>query len=60
VLVTVFVSYATQPRPDAELEGLVYGVSPLPHEHDDYWYQKPIVWASAVAVGFVILNIIFW
>jgi len=35
-------------------------VVPLPVEHDDYWYQKPIVWAGAIAVLFVILNIIFW
>jgi len=60
VIVTVVVSYATKPRPVAELEGLVYGVVPLPVEHDDYWYQKPIVWAGAIAVLFVILNIIFW
>jgi SSS family solute:Na+ symporter len=50
----------TQPRPVAELEGLVYGASKIPEEHDDHWYQKPIIWASAVAVVFVVLNIIFW
>ena len=60
VIVTVIVSYATRPRPVAELEGLVYGVSPLPEEHDDHWYQKPIAWAGAVTVVFVILNVIFW
>jgi len=60
VIVTVGVSLATKPRPVAELEGLVYGVVPLPVEHDDHWYQKPIVWAAVIAVLFVILNIIFW
>jgi solute:Na+ symporter, SSS family len=60
VIVTVVVSYATEPKPIAELEGLVYGVVPLPEEHDDHWYQKPIVWAGVIAVLFVILNIIFW
>ncbi len=60
VLVTVIVSYATKPRPVAELEGLVYGISPLPKEHDDHWWQKPIIWASAVGIVFVALNIIFW
>ncbi len=60
VIVTVVVSYATKPRPLSELEGLVYGVVPLPVEHDDHWYQKPIVWAGVIAVLFVILNIIFW
>lgn len=60
VIVTVVVSYMTQPRPDKELEGLVYGASKLPEEHDDHWYQKPIVWATVIAVIFVGLNIIFW
>jgi SSS family solute:Na+ symporter len=60
VIVTVVVSLMTQPRPLAELEGLVYGASKIPEEKDEHWYQKPIVWASVVAVGFVVLNIIFW
>jgi SSS family solute:Na+ symporter len=60
VIVTVVVSLATQPRPEAELAGLVYGATRLPEEHDDHWYQKPIVWASMIAVIFVVLNVIFW
>src|SRR5271163_3037495 len=60
VLVTVVVSYMTKPRPVAELEGLVYGASVLPKEHDDHWYQRPIVWAGTVAVVFIFLNIAFW
>ncbi len=60
VIVTVVVSYMTQPRPDKELEGLVYGASKLPEEHDDYWYQKPVVWAGVIGVIFVALNVIFW
>jgi len=60
VIVTVIVSYMTQPKPEAELEGLVYGASKIPEEHDDHWYQKPIVWASVIFVIFITLNIIFW
>jgi solute:Na+ symporter, SSS family len=60
VIVTIAVSYMTQPRPVAELDGLVYGATKLPEEHDDHWYQKPIVWAGVIAVVFVALNIIFW
>ncbi len=60
VIVTVVVSLMTQPRPESELEGLVYGATKLPEEHDDHWYQKPIVWASVIAVVFIGLNIIFW
>ena len=60
VVVTVMVSLMTQPKPMAELEGLVYGASKIPEERDEHWYQKPLVWAGVVAVGFVVLNIIFW
>ncbi len=60
IVVTIIVSYMTKPKPVAELEGLVYGVSQIPEEHDEHWYQKPIVWAGAVTVVFIILNVIFW
>jgi SSS family solute:Na+ symporter len=60
VIVTVVISYMTTPRPVEELEGLVYGVSPLPEEHDEHWYQRPIVWAGVVFALFIVLNVIFW
>ena len=60
VLVTVIVSYLTKPKPEAELEGLVYGATKIPEEKDDYWYQRPIVWAGVMFVIFVGLNVIFW
>src|SRR6185437_5539508 len=58
--VTVIVSYMTRPKPVAELDGLVYGISHIPHEQDEHWYQKPMVWAIAVTVVFIVLNVIFW
>jgi SSS family solute:Na+ symporter len=60
VIVTIVVSLMTQPRSEAELEGLVYGATKIPEEHDDHWYQKPIFWATVIAVVFVAVNIIFW
>ncbi len=60
VIVTVIVSLLTQPRPIGELEGLVYGASPIPHEQVDHWYQRPIVWAGVVLVIFIALNVAFW
>jgi len=60
IIVTVIVSYMTQPRPVTELEGLVYGASRIPEERDEHWYQRPIVWAGMIAVLFVVLNVIFW
>jgi SSS family solute:Na+ symporter len=60
VLVTVFVSLATTPKPVAELTGLVYGVTPIPKEENVPLMHKPIFWAGVALVLFVILQIIFW
>jgi SSS family solute:Na+ symporter len=60
VLVTVVVSYMTQPKSDAELTGLVYGLTPIPRTEDVSLFHRPIFWGAVVAVVFVILNIIFW
>ena len=60
VSVTVVVSLLTEPKPDSELVGLVYGVTEIPHEGDMALWQRPIFWAVIVAVVFVILNILVW
>ncbi len=60
VSVTVLVSLATQRRSDAELAGLVYGLTEVPSVGDVPFYEKPLFWAGVVAVVFVFLNILFW
>jgi SSS family solute:Na+ symporter len=60
VIVTVVVSYATRPKTDTELEGLVYGLTAVPHVGDIAIYEKPVFWAGVVGIIFVILNILFW
>ena len=60
VSVTVVVSLLTEPKPDSELVGLVYGVTEIPHEGDMALWQRPIFWAVIVAVVFVIFNILVW
>ncbi len=60
VTVTVLVSYATKPKPDAELAGLVMGLTEIPSVGDLPFYEKPLFWAGVVAVVFVVLNILFW
>jgi solute:Na+ symporter, SSS family len=60
VLVTVAVSYMTKPKPDSELNGLVYGVTAIPHEAAVPLYERPAFWAVIVAAVFVVLNILFW
>jgi solute:Na+ symporter, SSS family len=60
VVVTLVVSWATKPVPEAELSGLVYGLTEVPSVGEVPLYKKPLFWAAIVAVVFVVLNIIFW
>ena len=58
LVVTVVVSMATQPRPEKELEGLVYGLTKLPDTSSYKWYQRP--WPLAVAVGVILVILNIW
>jgi SSS family solute:Na+ symporter len=58
--VTVAVSLVTKPKSDAELKGLVYGVTDIPSESYVPTLHRPWFWACVVGVIFVALNIIFW
>jgi SSS family solute:Na+ symporter len=58
-VVTVVVSLATEPRPEPELVGLVYSLTPKPLETHLAWYQKPSTLAIAVLAVAVVLNVIF-
>ncbi|GAC1359092.1 MAG: sodium:solute symporter family protein [Acidobacteriaceae bacterium] len=57
--ITVAVSLLTTPRPDAELVGLVYSLTPKPVEHHLAWYQKPVTLGIAVLGMLVLLNLVF-
>jgi len=60
VIMTVVVSLLTKPRPNAELKGLVYGVTEIPSESYVSTLHRPWFWAVVVGAIFVALNIIFW
>ena len=60
VVVTVVVSLLTKPKEDKELEGLVYGLTPIPSEREMPLYKRSMFWVVIVAVIFGVLNIIFW
>ena len=60
VVVTVLVTLVTKPKPDAELVGLVYSLTPIAHEEHASWLHKPVVWGIAALVVLVVLQIIFW
>jgi SSS family solute:Na+ symporter len=60
VVVTVLVSLVTKPKPVAELRGLVYGMTELPSLGHLPLFKRPIFWAAAVGVLFIVVNVAFW
>ncbi len=60
MVVVVFVSAFTRPKPLEELTGLVYGYTDVPSEgHLPVW-KRPIFWAAVSAAIFLILQWTFW
>src|SRR3954462_1513366 len=65
ILVSLIVSAVTRPRPDSELRGLVYALTPRADFHDPAegrlsWYEQPTKLAGISLVMVIILNIVFW
>jgi SSS family solute:Na+ symporter len=58
-LVTIAISLVTTPRPEPELVGLVYSITPKPVETHLGWYQKPATLAIAVLAILIVLNLVF-
>jgi SSS family solute:Na+ symporter len=59
-VLTVIISLVTKPRPDEQLLGLVYSLTPKPKEQGLKWYQQPSTLAGVVLAAALILNWIFW
>jgi SSS family solute:Na+ symporter len=59
LIVTIVVSLVTEPRPETELVGLVYSLTPKPVETHLEWYQKPATLAIAVLAVLIVLNLVF-
>jgi SSS family solute:Na+ symporter len=59
MVVTILVSLLTEPRPEPELVGLVYSLTPKPVETHLEWWQKPSTLALAVLGMLVVLNLVF-
>jgi solute:Na+ symporter, SSS family len=65
IIVSVLVTTVTRPKPESELRGLVYSLTPKEDFHDPdegrlAWYQRPLHLAGVAGVLVVVLNIIFW
>src|SRR5438477_210548 len=59
-VVTILVSLATRPRPEAELGGLVYGLTEKPRDAVAHWYERPVALAAVVLGLTVLLNVVFF
>jgi SSS family solute:Na+ symporter len=59
-VVTILVSMVTAPRPEAELTGLVYSLTPRPRDEGVPLYRQPGPLAVVVLLATIVLNIIFW
>jgi SSS family solute:Na+ symporter len=64
IVVSVVVSLGTRPKPESELEGLVYSKASRAKSREDYsrlpWHQQPARLAGVALVMVVALNILFW
>jgi solute:Na+ symporter, SSS family len=59
VVVTTLVSLVTTPRPDREMEGLVYGLTKIRHDEGLVWYRRPATLAVFVLILVIGLNLWF-
>ena len=62
ILVSIVVTMFTQPKPDSELRGLVYSLTPKEDFGDQsvaHWWQSPTKMAGLSLILVIILNIIF-
>jgi SSS family solute:Na+ symporter len=63
--ISIGVSLVTKPKPDSELRGLVYSLTPRADFHDPAegrlsWWEQPTKLAGVALVMVIALNIIFW
>jgi SSS family solute:Na+ symporter len=59
LVVTLVISMVTRPRPDDELRGLVYSLTPRPKDESRTWTERPAVFAGIVLAMTAVLNLVF-
>jgi SSS family solute:Na+ symporter len=59
-VVTILVSLATRPRPDADLRGLVYSLTERPRDEGAVWYKRPAALGGVALAAALVLNVIFF
>ncbi len=59
-VVTALISLVTRPKPENELVGLVYSLTPRQRDNNRVWYKNPLWLAVIVLVIMLFFNIIFF
>ncbi|HEY3359690.1 MAG TPA: sodium:solute symporter family protein [Polyangia bacterium] len=59
-VITVAISFATRPKPDAELAGLVHGLTGEAAIERVALWRRPAFWAAVSCAVLVALNLWFW
>ena len=59
-VVTIFVSLATAPRPEKELQGLVWSLTPHTSEEHHPWFKRPVFLGVVVLIMAASLNYLFY
>jgi len=60
IVVTFLVTLVTKPKPDQELVGLVYSLTPLAKEEHTSLFHRPAFWGAIALILLAVLQIIFW
>jgi solute:Na+ symporter, SSS family len=60
MIITLVLSLFTQPKPERELVGIVYGCTEIPSEGHLPLLKRPIFWAAISFALFALLQWIFW
>jgi solute:Na+ symporter, SSS family len=65
LLISIGVSVVTKPKPESELRGLVYSLTPKTDFHDPAegrlsWWEQPTKLAGVSLAMVIVLNIVFW
>jgi transporter, SSS family len=59
-IMTAGISLITNPKPDGQLEGLVYSLTPKQIDKSKKWYKNPLWLGILVLIITLVLNIIFF
>ena len=59
-VITIIVSLMTQPRPDEELRGLVYALTPRPRDSEYNFWKRPATLGVIVLIMTLMLNFVFF